>query len=61
MTDRKTSQVVRIALTETQKSEIQRATGRQDAEALELEVHELEERIAPKLASNHNESLLTDR
>jgi hypothetical protein len=30
-------------------------------EGVELQVDELEERIAPKLAANHNESMLADR
>ena len=60
MEDRKTSPLVRLTLTNAQKIEIGRATGRQDAEALELEVTELEERIVPRLATNHNEPLLTD-
>jgi hypothetical protein len=60
MDDPKASQVVRLTLTDTQKSTIRHATGRQDAEALELDVRELEERIVPRLASNHNEPLLTD-
>lgn len=60
MDDRKASQVVRLTLTDTQKSTIRQVTGRQDAEALELEVNELEERIVPRLASNHNEPLLAD-
>ena len=37
---------VRIQLTPEQKSEIKNATGK-DAEAVELSVEELEERIAP--------------
>jgi hypothetical protein len=65
--------VVRIELTEEQRAQVKRATGR-DGEAVELTVQELEERIAPfgvgydaggpelgRLASNHNETLLTDR
>lgn len=35
-------------------------TAGRDSEEAELEVEELEERIAPKLASNHNETLLLD-
>jgi hypothetical protein len=52
--------VVSIALTPEQKSQIKHATGR-DGEAIELTIEELEERIAPRLASNHNETLLTER
>ena len=51
--------LVRIDLTKTQQEQIRRMTGR-DGDAIELTVHELEERIAPRLASNHNETLLTD-
>jgi uncharacterized small protein (DUF1192 family) len=36
----------RIALTPEQKEQVRRATGK-DAEAIELSVEELEERIAP--------------
>ena len=38
--------------------------GRQparDADAVELAVEEVEERITPRLASNHNETFLVDR
>ena len=60
--------VVRIELTQEQRAQVKRATGR-DGEAVELTVQELEERIAPggfgtdpgRLAANHNETLLTDR
>jgi hypothetical protein len=38
---------LRIALTPEQKSQIQEATGK-SAEAIELSVEELEQRIAPK-------------
>ena len=48
---------IRIRLTEDQKAQIRRALGRDDVE-FELEVTELEERIAPRLASNHNEAAL---
>ncbi|HEU5040964.1 MAG TPA: hypothetical protein VFT84_09105 [Gemmatimonadales bacterium] len=37
---------IRLELTDAQKAQIKAATGR-DAEALELQVAELEERIAP--------------
>jgi hypothetical protein len=43
MSDKKT---VRLALTDEQKAQITKATGR-TAEALEFDVKELEERIAP--------------
>jgi hypothetical protein len=39
--------IVRIDLTETQKAEVKQQTGK-DAEAIELSVTELEERIAPR-------------
>lgn len=38
---------VRIELTEPQREEVKQTTGK-DAEALELSVRELEERIAPR-------------
>ena len=50
---------VRIQLTDRQKAQIREALGRSDVE-FELEVTELEERIAPRLASNHNEARLAD-
>ena len=51
------NKVVRIDLTPAQKEQIKATTGR-DAEAVELTVHELEERITPRLATNHNETFL---
>ena len=51
--------IVRIDLTSSQKEQVKARTG-QNAEAIELTVQELEERIAPKLAGNHNETLLID-
>ena len=53
-------QQVRIHLTPEQQQQFKRATGK-DGEEIELTVEVLEERIAPKLASNHNETLLVDR
>lgn len=52
---------VRINLTPEQATVVKTATGR-DAEAIELTVEELEERIAPffRLAGNCNETLLVD-
>lgn len=38
---------LRITLTPEQKTQVQRATGK-DAEAIELSVEELEQRIAPR-------------
>lgn len=52
------NEVVRIDLTPAQVQVVKGATGH-EAEALELTVQELEQRIAPKLASNNNETLLT--
>ena len=48
---------IRIQLTDDQKAQLRRALGRDEIE-FELEVVELEERIAPRLASNHNEAIL---
>jgi len=53
----KESDVVRIDLTAEQKAQLKSATGR-DAEAIELTMQELEARIAPRLAGNHNETFL---
>jgi hypothetical protein len=52
--------LVRFDLSPEQRERIKRLTGR-DSEALELTVEELEERIAPRLSSNHNETLLAQR
>jgi hypothetical protein len=52
--------VVRLRLTKEQKAIIRGAKGR-DGDAIELQVQGLEERIAPRLATNHNETLLADR
>lgn len=49
---------LRIRLTDAQREQIRRTYG--DGELHELRVEELEERIAPKLASNHNETLLAE-
>jgi hypothetical protein len=43
----------RIELTPEQKAKVRNATGR-DAEAVELSVQELEERIAPRKVGPHN-------
>ena len=51
--------LVRIALTRNQQRQVKDATGR-GGEAIELTVEELEERIAPRLAANHNETLLAN-
>jgi tetratricopeptide (TPR) repeat protein len=57
MSDSNRESIVRIDLTPEQKRQVQAATER-DADAIELTVHELEQRIAPRLATNHNEALL---
>ncbi len=49
----------RLQLTAEQRAVVKDATGRQ-GETLEFQVEELEERITPRLASNHMETLLTD-
>lgn len=53
----KEKEMVRIDLTIAQKEQLKTATGR-DAEAIELTMAELEERIAPRLGANHNETFL---
>lgn len=55
-----TKALIRIDLTRQQRRQVHGATGR-DGEAIELTVEELEERIAPRLASNHNETMLAHR
>lgn len=50
---------IRLQLTKEQRALVRSAIGR-DGEAIELRVEELEERIAPRLASNHNETMLSD-
>jgi len=58
MPDHKHTDIVRIDLTAEQKQQV-KAVTEQNADAIELTVQELEARIAPRLAANHNESLLT--
>lgn len=53
------SEIVRIDLTPSQAQVVKEATGR-DAAAIELTAVELEQRIAPRLAANSNETLLSD-
>ena len=53
------SESFRLRLTKEQRVTIKKATGR-DGEELELQVRDLEERIVPRLASNHNELMLVD-
>ena len=55
MTDEK--RVVRIDLTPSQKEQVKATTGR-EADAVELTVQELEQRIAPRLSANANETFL---
>ncbi|HMA22924.1 MAG TPA: hypothetical protein VKP00_02990 [Gemmatimonadaceae bacterium] len=57
MTARAEKGLVRIDLTPQQIEQLRITIGR-DVEAIELTVEELEQRIAPRLASNHNETLL---
>jgi len=51
--------IVRLDLTPHQKEQIKLETGK-DADAIELTAQELELRIAPGVALNHNETLLLD-
>lgn len=57
MSSKATKEPFRLALTERQKTQIREALGRDDIE-FELEITQLEDRIVPKLASNHNEPVL---
>lgn len=57
MSGSKPDQIVRIVLTPSQSEQVKQTTGR-EAEAIELTVEELEERVAPRLASNSNDTLL---
>jgi hypothetical protein len=50
-------EIVRINLTLEQKQTVKAATNR-DADAIELTAQELEQKIAPSLIGNHNETLL---
>jgi hypothetical protein len=62
MSAKKENDIVRINLTSEQSDKIKAEIGR-GAEAIELRIEELEERITPngdRLASNHNETLLFD-
>ena len=60
MSTNKEQQIIRIDLTRIQQEQVKTVTGR-EGEAIELTVEELEERIAPRLAANHSETLLTYR
>jgi len=59
MEDRPETNVIRIDLTPSQAQQVQGIVGREVA-AIELTVQELEQRIAPRLAANHNETLLME-
>jgi hypothetical protein len=48
---------IRIDLSPEQQEKVRTATGR-DVAYIELTVQQLEARIAPRLAANHNEALL---
>jgi hypothetical protein len=60
MPNQKQDAIVRIDLTQRQQEQLKEQTGK-SADAIELTVEELEARIAPRLAANHNETLLVDR
>lgn len=51
MTKPKNDEMIRIDLSPIQKEQVKLATGK-DAEAIELNAQELEERIAPRMVSN---------
>lgn len=57
MSETKADQIVRIVLTPSQSEQVKARTGR-EAEAIELTIQELEERVAPRLAANSNETFL---
>lgn len=52
------AKLVRLDLSPEQMQQLRAATGL-DVKAIELSLEELEQRVAPRLASNHNESPLT--
>ena len=60
MSEPTTSESVRITLTPSQRAQVRRILDR-DAEEIELRIEELEERIAPRLATNHKEPMLEGR
>jgi uncharacterized small protein (DUF1192 family) len=49
---KKDEEIVRIDLTTEQKEQVKKEINK-DAEAIELSVHELEERIAPRTKLSH--------
>jgi hypothetical protein len=53
------SNIVRIDLTASQQKQVEAKTG-QRADAIELTVAELEERITPRISFNHNEAFLSE-
>ena len=53
------SNIVRIDLTANQQQQVKERTG-QRADAIDLTVEELEERITPRIAFNHNETFLSE-
>jgi hypothetical protein len=59
MPDKPVEKTIHITLTDTQTEQVRKALGRQFDE-IELKLEELEPRIALRLASNHNETLLID-
>jgi hypothetical protein len=59
MSGQNQQEIVRIDLTQRQQEHVKERTGK-NADAIELTVEELEARIAPRLAANHNETLLLD-
>ena len=52
------AKLVRLDLSPEQMQQLRAATGL-DVKAIELSIDELEQRVAPRRASNDNESLLT--
>jgi hypothetical protein len=59
MPEKPEKRTIRIELTDAQTEQVRKAIGREFDE-IELRLEELEPRIALRLASNHNETLLVD-
>jgi hypothetical protein len=59
MSTKKEDAIIRIELTPEQSDQIKAEIGR-SATTIELTVRELEARITPMLAANHNEALLVE-
>ena len=59
MSTKKEDAIIRIELTPEQREQIKAEIGR-SATTIELTVRELEARITPMLAANHNEALLVE-